>query len=296
MSPDIAHSSDVAATIARFIDRKIRLTGRERTGPLVAGLCGAQGIGKSTVSHRIAADLETRGHRTVIVSLDDLYLSHSERVRLAGTVHPLFATRGVPGTHDIGLGLALLEAANRPEPVAMPRFDKASDDRLPRDRWPVVESRPVAILLEGWCVGANPQPEQDLAEPVNDLERLEDADGIWRRYSNTALQADYQRLFAKLDTLILLAAPSFEVVAAWRRQQEAELRRTLFSASGLDNSDMAKTMSDAQVDRFVLHYERLTRHILSEMPGRADLVLHLDAERTLRQITGREASLLKPFG
>jgi D-glycerate 3-kinase len=290
VSPDMTASTDMAATIAGFIDRKIRLSSRSQAGPLIAGLCGAQGIGKSTVSVDVAAGLEARGHRTLILALDDLYLPQDERVRLAETVHPLLETRGVPGTHDIELGLALLHATSRRAPLALPRFDKAIDDRLPRDQWPVVESRPAAILFEGWCVGATAQPEQELVEPVNELERLEDADCIWRRYVNDALERSYQRLFAKLDTLILLAAPSFEIVATWRRQQETHLRRE-FPSPG----DLAKTMSTTEVDRFVLHYERLTRHILREMPDRADLVLHLDTQRKLMEIAGREATLLEPW-
>ena len=35
----------------------------------------------------------------------------------------------------------------------------------------------------------------------------------------------------------------------------------------------------SELRRFIMHYERLTRHILSEMPGRADVVLRLDAQR-----------------
>jgi D-glycerate 3-kinase len=42
-------------------------------------------------------------------------------------------------------------------------------------------------------------------------------------------------------------------------------------------------MDGAQLDRFVQHYERLTRHILAEMPGRADLVLHLAPDRSQRE-------------
>ena len=38
-------------------------------------------------------------------------------------------------------------------------------------------------------------------------------------------------------------------------------------------------MTDAEVADFVAHYERLTRHILAEMPGRADLVVDLNAAR-----------------
>jgi D-glycerate 3-kinase len=38
-------------------------------------------------------------------------------------------------------------------------------------------------------------------------------------------------------------------------------------------------MTDAEVGRFIQHYERITRWILEEMPDRADWVVRLDADR-----------------
>ena len=95
------------------------------------------------------------------------------------------------------------------------------------------------------------------------------AQGIWRSHANAALAGEYQRLFARIDLLVLLAAPGWDVVAKWREQQEAELR-----AKG-----GAAVMSPGQVTRFIQHYERLTRWILEEMPMRADLTVRLGPDR-----------------
>jgi D-glycerate 3-kinase len=240
--------------------------------PLVLGLCGAQGSGKTTIARALAERMRGRGVTIAILSIDDLYLTHAERQELARRVHPLFATRGPPGTHDVGLGLEVFARFDAGEPVALPRFDKARDDRAPREEWPVVEGPLDLLIFEGWCVGARPEPEAALAQPINDLERREDADGTWRSYANEAL-ARYQPLFDRIDRLALLAAPGFDVVRAWRGQQEAELRA--------DRPEGAAVMDDAAIDRFIQHYERLTRHILAEMPARADLTLRLDADRDL---------------
>ena len=35
-------------------------------------------------------------------------------------------------------------------------------------------------------------------------------------------------------------------------------------------------ISDFELDRSIMHYERLTKHILDEMPRRADIVFFLD--------------------
>ncbi|MBS0361148.1 MAG: kinase [Proteobacteria bacterium] len=234
----------------------------------VIGLCGAQGSGKSTVAAWTVQLLEERGLRAVALSLDDFYLTHEARQRLAKEVHPLLATRGPPGTHDVGMASAALDALRTRGKASVPKFDKASDTRAPRAQWPTVATPVDVIILEGWCVGAIAQGRAALATPVNALERDEDPDGVWRGYVNDQLDGPYQDLFGKLHDLVLLAAPSFEVVAKWRGEQEEKLR-----AKGKGG------MSDAEIARFVAHYERLTRWILAEMPGRAAWTVTLDTER-----------------
>ncbi|MBW6526480.1 kinase [Sphingomonas sp. RHCKR7] len=247
--------------------------------PLVLGLCGAQGSGKSTVAARLAQRFE----RSAILSLDDLYLTRAERERLAYEVHPLLATRGVPGTHDVALGAATLAAIARGEPAPLPRFDKATDDRLPRGRWPSAPERTELVVFEGWCVGARPQAEASLAAPLNGLEAEEDAEGRWRRYANAALATDYAQLFEHVDLLALTIPPDWSTVLRWRIEQEEGLRRARGGGAGV--------MDDAQVERFVAHYERLTRHIWSEMPTRADLCLRLDEHRNVASVKA-----VSPFG
>ena len=238
--------------------------------PLVVGICGAQGSGKSTLVAALAERLMDEGIAVATLSLDDLYLTRGERLRLASEVHLLFATRGVPGTHDIALGLGVLDALVRGEAAPLPRFDKALDERLPPAAWPSAPADTQVVLLEGWCLGARAQSAEALAAPVNPLEQREDPAAIWRGHANAALSGPYRQLFARVDQLVLLAAPSWEVVAHWREQQEAELRER---ASG--------AMTPLQVRRFIQHYERLTRWILEEMPGRVDLTVRLDAARRM---------------
>lgn len=248
---------------------------------LVVGLCGAQGSGKSTLASALGGRFEASGIRTAVLSLDDLYLTKAERERLAATVHPLLLTRGVPGTHDIPLGLRVIEALDGGRATALPRFDKALDDRAPPELWGKAAGDTELLILEGWCVGARPQAETQLAAPVNALEREEDPLGIWRRHVNAALAADYQRLFARIDLQLLLAAPDFDVVRIWRAEQERKLRaRAGPGAAGV--------MSDRGVSRFIQHYERLTRHILDEMSERADVVVELAADRSATRIRSRD--------
>lgn len=241
----------------------------ERSGVFtVIGIAGAQGSGKSTLACELAAQLAADGVKVASLSLDDLYLTQAERQALARDVHPLFATRGAPGTHDVALGLATIDALARGEAVPLPRFDKGRDDRAPAQEWPVAPMDTQVLLLEGWCLAAAPQPDADLLGPVNALEAAEDPEGIWRRHANAALARDYPALWRRIDRLIYLAAPDWAVVAQWREQQEAELR---LQAPG--------AMTPQQVARFIQHYERLTRWMLAELPDRADLTLQLDRQR-----------------
>ena len=242
-----------------------------RHRPVVIGICGAQGSGKSTLAQAVQARCAAERIASAVLSLDDLYLTHAERQALARNVHPLLATRGVPGTHDIALGLGVLDGLEAGGPVALPRFDKARDDRVSEHDWPIVVPGCQVLLLEGWCLGAFPQRTGELAEPVNALEAEQDSDGHWRRWVNDMLGDSYQRLFARIDRLVLLAAPGFEVVHRWRSEQE----RDLASRAGPDD----RVMSEAEIARFIAHYERITRAILAEMPARADLLVRLDEDR-----------------
>jgi D-glycerate 3-kinase len=224
--------------------------------------------------------LALRGVRAAVLSIDDLYLKREEREALAASVHPLLITRGPPGTHDVPLGLDVLDRLFKPGEVPLPRFDKALDTRKPFDQWDVVQGPVDVILFEGWCVGARPEEPAALREPINALERDEDPDGVWRTYVNDALAGPYQDLFSRIDLLVMLKAPSFEVVLNWRIEQEHKLKARLAASGG----DLARTMSDAEIGRFIAHYERVTRCILAEMPARADVLAELDETRQVQTV------------
>ena len=248
--------------------------GERRT--LKLGINGAQGTGKSTLAEFLAlAAAELFGWRTAVLSIDDFYLTRAERRELADEVHHLFATRGVPGTHDTDLLSSTLDEVAKLEAgqtTRLPRFDKAIDDRAAEDQWPLVEGALDLIILEGWCVGSSADEPSKLAEPVNELESHEDADGTWRRYANARLSVDYEPIFARLDALVFLAAPSFNAILEWRIEQEHKLAK---------RSAGSQIMTDDEVARFINFYERITRHNLETMPARADVVLTLDTSHAV---------------
>ncbi|WP_250459401.1 phosphoribulokinase [Microbulbifer litoralis] len=249
-----------------YLPLALWLAGQRRSGQtLVVGLCGGQGSGKSTLTAFLELVWSQLEMRSAGFSLDDIYLTRDARRQLAREVHPLLQTRGVPGTHDVPLGLETIDALSGrrgPGEFAIPLFDKSVDDRAPVAQWPRRRAPVDILLFEGWCVGA--RPWQNAEAPINALERREDPDGTWRNYVNSQLRGPYGELFGRLDLLLMLKVPDMDCVLEWRRLQERKLRAR--SGGG---------MSDDGILRFVQHYERVTRNLLGEMPDRADCVLEL---------------------
>lgn len=239
---------------------------------LMVGVNGAQGTGKSTFAELLKRLLAAQQVTCVVISIDDLYLTREQRRQLAIDVHPLLQTRGVPGTHDLALGLTLiaeLRRATTHSRVLIPRFDKARDDRCPRQDWQVHEGPVHVIVLEGWCVGA--QPVSLSGEPINQLEQEHDANGVWRAFIAARLQ-DYQQLFSQLDLLVMLRAPAMESIIEWRTLQEQKLMQK----AGI--GEQHGVMDQHKLRWFIMHYERLTRIMLDTLPAHADIVLSLDSQ------------------
>lgn len=269
----LLHPSHVNAFDAGFV-RQV-LEDILSSGARIYGITGPQGCGKSTLAAQLAGAAAARGLRMASVSVDDFYLDHDARQALAREVHPLLATRGPPGTHDVALACDTLDALRARKAAALPRFDKLTDRRLPRPQWPVLEGADL-VVFDGWFLATPPQAESELAEPLNALERDEDPDGRWRRWCNDTLGRDYPPLWERIDRLLYLQPPGFEVVPGWRWDQEQALREADPQRRGMDRTG---------VDRFVCHFERVTRQAMRELPAIADRVVPLDARR--RPLTPR---------
>ena len=251
----------------------------------IVGFSGCQGSGKSTLVALMAKVMrEVYGVSTVVLSLDDFYFTKAARAALVESIHPLFATRGVPGTHDLALLNETISALRQPgagEAVPVPAFDKALDDRTEMVHWRQVSAPVQLIFLEGWCVGLSPQSESELEAPINPMEAEQDPSLVWRREVNRQLATEYAGVFGNLNALLLLQAPSFDAVFEWRWQQEQRLSEQ-FQQDNPYRPD--PTMNRSEVADFVLHYQRLTEHALKTLPDLADFVWELATDRSVKRM------------
>lgn len=240
------------------------------------GINGAQGSGKSTLAEFLAYYLtHFKGKNCAVMSLDDFYLSQSDRLSLSVKVHPLLKTRGVPGTHNVDLIEKTLNRLCEYGTVSIPQFDKATDNPKPVTEWPVVNSPIDIVIFEGWCWGISPQSESQLVAPVNALEEQQDALGNWRDYVNRQIAKQYQKVQDKMNYWVMLQAPSFECVEAWRIEQEHKLKIKQKDSQ----ASTSAIMTDQQIRSFIMYFQRLTQHCLATLPDKADCVFELDEER-----------------
>ena len=244
----------------------------------IIGLTGGQGTGKSTISNILKIILkEAYKLETVIFSIDDFYKTLREREKMSKKIHFLFLTRGVPGTHDTQMLFQCIKNLKKDKfkKLTIPKFDKSIDNRSSKDKWLKVKKKPNIVIFEGWCVGATAQKNKDLNFPINKLEKQEDSKKIWRRKVNSELKKSYKKIFNLIDKLIFLKVPSFEYVFKWRLLQEKKLRVT-----GKGN----KTMTDEQIKKFVMYYERITKHMLKTLSKKANTVISIDDKHRLKSI------------
>lgn len=276
----------IAVAKANFVplaENIINQCKKQTEGPFFVGINGCQGSGKSTLSEFIHDYIQHNTDlKVAVLSLDDFYFSQQVRSDLASKVHPLLKTRGVPGTHDTQhIQQVFTQLKQTDSPIALPRFNKATDNPFPSEEWPKVDQAVDIVLFEGWCWGVPAQDELQLLDPVNALEKLSDNDAIWRTYVNQSLIKQYQPLYEEMNFWVLLKAPSFDSVYQWRLEQEQKL---LNKSTGGDRSGI---MSEQQVLEFIQYYQRLTEYSLTILPEKCDVVFHLGEERQIEKTTSK---------
>ena len=244
----------------------------------IIGLSGGQGAGKSTITGILKLILKKKyGLNICVFSIDDFYKTKNERLRMSKKKHPLFITRGVPGTHDIALLNQTIRKLKQKKfrTVLIPKFDKSKDDRYRKNKWQKIKIKPDIIIFEGWCVGTTHQNNNELKRPLNLIEKKYDENLKWRKTVNNLIKKRYKNIFNKIDKLVFLKVPHFNYIIKWRWLQEQKMKLTTKSK---------KTMSKTQVKEFIMFYERLTKHMIKNYSKISDLTIFLDKKHRSKKM------------
>ena len=109
----------------------------------------------------------------------------------------------------------------------------------------------------------------------NPKKKDQDKKRIWRDYVNEELKGSYKKIFDMIDSIIFLKVPSFKYVFKWRLLQERKLK---ISSKG------KKIMNDAQIKKFIMFYERLTKHMLKHFHKKANILININNDHRLKSI------------
>jgi D-glycerate 3-kinase len=249
--------------------------------PLIIGLAGGQGSGKTTISSILSIILKKYFKLNVfIISIDDFYKTRKDRKVLSKQKHPLLMTRGVPGTHDIDLMLKFFKKVKSKnfKNLAAPKFNKATDDRFSKNLWYKIKSKPDVIIFEGWCVGARAQTKNQLKKPINSLEKVYDKSSKWRSYVNNQLKTKYKTLFKHLDGLLYLKAKNFNLLKNWRLKQERKLWIQTKNKKNL------KIMTSGDVINFMQTYQRITQQMFKDALKSSSIIMNLNSSHQVQTI------------
>jgi len=253
----------------------------DKKQPLIIGLAGGQGSGKTTISSILTLILQIYFKLNVFkVSIDDFYKTRKDRRLLSKNKHPLLMTRGVPGTHDIDLMLSFFKKIKSKnfKSLKVPTFNKAIDNRYPKNLWHKIESKPDVIIFEGWCVGARAQTATQLKKPINSFEKVNDQNTKWRIYVNNQLKTKYKILFNQLDGLLYLKAKNFNLLKEWRLKQERKLWLQTKNKKNL------KIMSSGDVINFMQTYQRITQQMFKDALKSSSIIMNLNSNHQIEKI------------
>ena len=251
------------------IDCKMKLSKR----PLVIGINGPQGSGKSTLGRSLVSAAEEIGCKAVSLSIDDFYLTRCEQIRLS-EAHPeniFLKARGYPGTHDVVLGAKIVSQLSSQDEslVKVPRYDKSAHnglgDRHPQENWSTVATPLDFVFIEGWMLGFS---------PIKSIgEGLSQSHGQSMQKINELL-GPYAKWHESISAYVVLWTKDLKNIVRWRIEAEAKMRKEV--GQGMSDDDCRK-----YIEKFLPAYELYVPQLLNDM-NKSDsphLVIEIGADR-----------------
>lgn len=243
--------------------------------PIVIGVEGPQGSGKTTASARIRQELSKIYSSSNIVqfSMDDFYLTHQQQqiVNAANKDNKLLQGRGLPGTHDTEFLLKTLDdlvgLEQKDKTILIPVYDKSAysgkGDRKPVADW-IPVSKPIdLIIFEGWFNGYTSISENTkLTDKWRKIKKDQviNKNGKFNHITDQNLISvndnlkNYEKIWDYFDYFICLKTPDIKNVYSWRLQQEHDLISS--TATGMTDDEVEKFV-DRYMPMYYLYYDRL---------------------------------------
>jgi D-glycerate 3-kinase len=277
---------------------KIKEQRKASSKPIVLGITGLQGSGKSTWASKVV-EILTSEHQltTITVSLDDFYKTHDGLTtqRDQDPKNGLYRVRGQPGTHDEQLAARFfkdLEAYSGEGELKIPSFDKSQfsgeGDRAPESEWHSVSLKPDVVVFEGWCVGFQPLPDSAIEEkyshavagnlPINtpaqhQLSHLLEVNDNLRRYCDAFMGPQHFDFFIHIDTSDL------HNVYIWRLEQEHKM----IAAKGSGMSDeQVRAFIDGYMPSYEIYLDTLRQGLFNDKGKMVRVIL--DRQRGVERV------------
>jgi D-glycerate 3-kinase len=254
--------------------------------PVVIGIQGPQGAGKTTLTRALLQELGgqapefgvrplndgvrpfndgVRPLAVTAVSIDDFYKTRAEQlaVSAANPLNPYLEHRGYPGTHDISLGTRTLRELRAGKAAHVPVYDKSAHggrgDRAPESEWRLIPDPLDIVFIEGWMLGFEPVADSAISDPN-------------LRAVNARL-ADYAAWYAEIDAWVILRAHDPEYVLTWRVEAEEKMKAA--GKPGLSRADI-----EDYIRRFLPAY-RTWGGAPANVPPERQLTLTIGLDREL---------------
>ncbi|TAK18100.1 MAG: hypothetical protein EPO35_01645 [Acidobacteria bacterium] len=238
------------------------------TRPVVIGVQGPQGSGKTTLTRAMVESLSRQfGNRPLSVSIDDFYMTRAGQLEVSAAHpgNPYLEHRGYPGTHDIALGAETLGRLKAGTATEIPVYDKSAHggrgDRAPRDQWRAITGPIDIVFVEGWMLGFEPVADSAIADPQ-------------LRIANSYL-ADYASWHSSIDAWVVLKALDPAYVLTWRVEAEEKMKAS--GKPGLSRADI-----EDYIRRFLPAY-KTWGGAPANVPAARKLELNINLQRELMQ-------------
>jgi D-glycerate 3-kinase len=233
--------------------------------PVVIGIQGPQGGGKTTLTRALLEALAQQEIRSAAVSIDDFYMTRGGQLEVSAAYpgNPYLEHRGYPGTHDIALGANTMRQLRAGTALRIPVYDKSAHggrgDRAPEREWRPITGPLDIVFVEGWMLGFEPVADSTITdEPL--------------KIANSKLP-DYQMWYGLIDAWVVLRALDPEYVLIWRVEAEEKMKAS--GKPGLSRADI-----EDYIRRFLPAY-RTWGGAPANVPPDRKIELTIDISRSL---------------